>query len=399
MHPLSRYKWGDDNDIARDGDTTMSIASEIIEKFGGQSALARLMGKSQSTIQNWVAKGTIPTKWQQPILELAQKQGIDLQPKDFFEGISDLSELVDSLTEEPPTQIDPNTNVPRATHWGELHIGESTLPCYVLETGERVFSLKGVVVGLIGTKGGQLVEYLKVKPLQPYLPSDLAPAEDETIAALIVFDTGGGSFTKYAMGLPVEKFIDLCVAYSTAAENENLTERQKEIAGRANDFLRATAKVGIIALVDEATGYQYDRAIDALQFKLQLFLENKMREWEKTFPDALWVEFGRLTNWKGSAHQRPKYWGKLVMELVYDYLDTDVAEWLKNNAPKPKAGQNYHQWLSSQYGLKRLVEHIWMLIGMAKTCQNMSELRQKMAEQFGRIPTQITMYLPPQIKE
>jgi hypothetical protein len=63
-----------------------------------------------------------------------------------------------------------------------------------------------------------------------------------------------------------------------------------------------------------------------------------------------------VSNWKGTVTQRPKYWGKLVMELVYEYLDKDVAKWLKENAPEPRHGQNYHQWLSGQYGLKKLVE-------------------------------------------
>ncbi len=53
------------------------------------------------------------------------------------------------------------------------------------------------------------------------------------------------------------------------------------------------------------------------------------------------------------------------MELIYEYLDPDVAEWLRVNAPAPKKGQNYHQWLSEQYGLKKLVEHIWKVIGVA----------------------------------
>ena len=51
-----------------------------------------------------------------------------------------------------------------------------------------------------------------------------------------------------------------------------------------------------------------------------------MRKWEKTFPDELWQEFGRLTGWKGALTKRPKYWGKLVIELVYGYMDADVAE-------------------------------------------------------------------------
>ena len=82
------------------------------------------------------------------------------------------------------------------------------------------------------------------------------------------------------------------------------------------------------------------------------------------------------------------------MELVYEYLDKDVAKWLKDNAPAPRHGQNYHQWLSGQYGLKKLVEHIWLLIGISRTCDNMSELRQKMAELNGKMMVQFMLPLP-----
>ena len=367
----------------------MSIAKRVIEKFGGQSTLASLIGRRQSTVQHWSKSGRIPAKWQPILLDLAAKQGLDLTPSDFVSGLSFSS-------------VEETDETPKATHWGELEIGEAKLPCYVLDTGERVFSLKGIVVGLIGTDGGQLAEYIKVRSIKPFLPKDLAPAENDYIPALIKFDTGGEGFTKYAIGLPVERLMDLCAAYSTALQESwnpesevRLTERQREIAVRANAFLRACAKTGIIALVDEATGYQYDRAQDALQFKLKLFLEDEMRKWEKTFPDQLWVEFGRLTRWRGPVHSRPKYWGRLVMELVYNYLDPDVAKWLKENAPKPMHGQNYHQWLSSQYGLRKLIEHIWMLVGMASACETMEELRRRMAEKYGRVPVQLTLYLPP----
>ena len=83
------------------------------------------------------------------------------------------------------------------------------------------------------------------------------------------------------------------------------------------------------------------------------------------------------------------------MELVYEYLDSDVAQWLKEHAPAPRHGQNYHQWLSAQYGLKKLVEHIWMLIGVARTCETMIELRDRMAQLNGKSPVQLRLYLPP----
>jgi hypothetical protein len=93
-----------------------------------------------------------------------------------------------------------------------------------------------------------------------------------------------------------------------------------------------------------------------------------------------------LTKWKGGVNHRPKYWGKLVMELIYEYLDPDVAQWLRENAPEPIHGQNYHQWLSEQYGLRRLIEHIWKVIGVASTCETMEELRYRMEQLYGKKP-------------
>jgi len=130
-------------------------AQHIIQKFGGQTALAELLGRRQSTVNHWAKRG-VPAKWQQPLLDLARDHSINLSPEDFFQESSS------------PTVSNSNLTIPQATYWGELQIGDATLPCYVLETGERVFSLKGVVVGLIGTQGGQLAEYLKVRTLKEY---------------------------------------------------------------------------------------------------------------------------------------------------------------------------------------------------------------------------------------
>lgn len=371
-------------------------AKRIIEKFGGQTALAELIGKRQSTVAYWAKVGAVPMKWQSTLLELAAEKGLDLQPSDFIASLEEADLM--------PAELEAKEVVPQATHWGDLDIAGTTIPAYVLNTGDRVFSLKGVVVGLIGTEGGQLAEYLKVRPLQPHLPADLMPADTGEIPALFKFDTGGEGIAKFALGIKVERFNDLLRAYSSALVDHALsphdktklalTDRQLEIANRAVKFQQACSDIGLVALVDEATGYQYEREVDALQLKLKLYLEEDMRKWERTFPEQLWVEFGRLTNWKGTLHHRPKYWGKLVMELIYGYLDPDVAKWLKDHAPKPMKGQNYHQWLTSQYGLKKLTEHTWLVIGMASTCHSMKELRDRMAERFGRHQVQFSLYLP-----
>jgi hypothetical protein len=279
--------------------------------------------------------------------------------------------------------------MPTAEWAGVLLIGDNELPCYVLNDGRRVISRTGATASLTGRGSGNLESYISVGPLQAYLPSDFTDN-------MIEFSLQGVT-NKAVRGITAESFCDICTAYVKALEAGALqSQRQREIAAHAGMFLAASAKVGLLALIDEATGYQYDRAEDALRFKLKMFLDDEMRKWEKTFPDQLWAEFGRLTGRKGATNsQRPKYWGKLVLELVYGYLDPDVAEWLKENAPKPQHGQNYHQWLSGQYGLKRLTEHLWMLIGMATACQSMPELRQKMAERFGRHQVQFTMFVDP----
>jgi hypothetical protein len=81
-----------------------------------------------------------------------------------------------------------------------------------------------------------------------------------------------------------------------------------------------------------------------------------------------------------------------VIELIYDTLDPDVATWLKDNKPPP--GLKWHQQLTENLGARRLVSRCYEIIGMAKTCTNIRELREKVAHHYGKEPLQLTMYLP-----
>jgi hypothetical protein len=359
----------------------VNAAQHVIGKFGGPSSLARLIGKGPSTVQHWAKAGVVPSKWHGRLLALAQEQGISLSAMDLIEPAES------AIASPGMAEV-----VPEAKWPGVLGIGDSELPVYVLDDGRRVISRTGATSVLIGPQGGgNLDSYLRVQALRKYVPENLAEQMIEFAMPNVV--------NKTVLGMTAETFLEICNAYVRARDDGALrTQNQIAIAIRAGMFLAACAKVGLIALIDEATGYQYARAQDALQLKLKLYLEDEMRKWEKTFPDELWREFGRLTNWQGPLHTRPKYWGQLVMQLVYEYLDPDVADWLKKNNPKPQHGQNYHQWMSSQYGLKKLIEHLWMLIGMASACHNMTELKMKMAEKFGRVPVQYTLFLPPEPK-
>jgi hypothetical protein len=287
--------------------------------------------------------------------------------------------------------------MPVARYRGVVTLMGMDMPCYVLDTGQRVIgrtSATEILTGIAG--GGDLEKYLGVSQLRQFINLD------QVIERMISFHLPGvEGLNRDSKGLPADLFIDICRNLVTALEsssldkNIKLTERQTFMAIKASLFLGAVAKVGLDALIDEATGYQKDREFNALAVKLNLYLTEELRKWEKTFPEELWSEFGRLTSWKGSLSQRPKYWGKLVNELIYSYLDEEVYLWLKENAPKPAtSGIAYHRWLSEQYGLKRLVEHIYKVIGVAQTCKTMHELRMRMSEIYGKSFAQDLLFPP-----
>lgn len=56
-------------------------------------------------------------------------------------------------------------------------------------------------------------------------------------------------------GFEATILIDICDAFLQARKEINLSTRQKIIAEQCEILVRSFAKVGLIALIDEATGY------------------------------------------------------------------------------------------------------------------------------------------------
>ncbi len=292
--------------------------------------------------------------------------------------------------------IDPDPTMPTARWRGALAIAGVDVPCYVLDNGMKVIGRTSATELLTGIPGGGALEqYIRVKALEPFINSELVL---DRFVPFRLLEVEG--LAKAVKGLPADLMIEVCQAFVSAMQASydpkstlpKLTDRQREIAMHASVFLSACAKVGLEALIDEATGYQYERAEDALQVKLRAFIADELRAWEKTFPDELWAEFGRLTGWKGSLHSRPKWWGRLVIEMIYDTLDPDIADYLKNNKPAP--GVRWHRQLTENIGVRSLVSRCYEVIGMAKTCTDMKELRSRVAQHYGRQIVQFSLSLP-----
>jgi phage protein len=68
---------------------------------------------------------------------------------------------------------------------------------------------------------------------------------------------------------------DICEAFLEARNSIELSTRQRIIADQREILIRGFARVGITALVDEATGYQYERERDALQSILKAYINEE----------------------------------------------------------------------------------------------------------------------------
>ena len=132
-------------------------------------------------------------------------------------------------------------------------------------------------------------------------------------------------------------------------------------------LLRGFAKVGVVALVDEATGYQRDRDRDELHRLLAAYVSEDLLPWTKRFPDVFYEEMFRLRgwSWKLGGSQRPRHAGKLTNQVVYERLPAGVLQALREKNPVDEQGRRkhrHHQWLTLDVGDRHLEKHLAAVI-------------------------------------
>lgn len=285
--------------------------------------------------------------------------------------------------EKMQAQIAPIDMTPISLFQGELEIGSVKFSCHVLDNGKRVIVTREIVRALTGTIGGNLKGYLTTTNIKEYL--DIEKIAEESV----VFKIPGTQYE--ATGYEANLLVDICDAYLKARESNKLTNKQKLLAKQAEIIMRACAKVGIIALIDEATGYQKIRAENALRLKLQAFITDELQEWVRMFPEDFFVQLARLENVHYSPRNRPIRWGKYVLAFVYAAVDKDVARALKERILNPHKGQNLHQLLKD-YGKEKVIAQIYQVLGIMKTCKTMDEFKQQFDYIFKKVPLQSTFF-------
>jgi|HubBroStandDraft_6_1064221.scaffolds.fasta_scaffold43595_2 hypothetical protein len=291
-------------------------------------------------------------------------------------------------------------DIKEATHGSDDHplrIGDIEIPCYVLEDGRRVIIQGGMMNALDmkqGTAGrgagDRLAKFIATKSVSPFVTNELV----EVITNPIKFRVGAA----LAYGYEATILADVCDAVLKARENGDLHYQQEHIAKRCEILVRAFARVGIIALVDEATGYQRDRAKDSLARILEAFIAKELQPYLRTFPADFYQEMFRLRGmeYPTATVQRPRYFGLLTNDIVYDRLAPGVLDELKKVNPKDESGRRkwkHFRWLTNNLGYPKLREHLGAVVAVMKLSADWHDFRTKLDKLYPRIgkPTQLSL--------
>lgn len=264
----------------------------------------------------------------------------------------------------------------KATHRGYLHIGDKEIPCAVLENGKRVISQTGLFDAFDRPRKGStrlegVPSIVGAKNLQDYIDDELI----EKSKTIKYYHTNG----RVATGYDAELIPVVCDLYIEAKENNTLLASQEHLYARAVTLIRALAKVGITALIDEATGYQEDRDTKELQKLLEAYISADLMKWQRRFPSVYYKEIFRLHGWayNPDSQHRPMAIGKFTNKYIYDLFPQEVMNEIKNRNPrlnnKAYRRNRHHQYLTTDIGLPQLDNHISKLLGVMKLSGDLKE--------------------------
>jgi hypothetical protein len=261
--------------------------------------------------------------------------------------------------------------LPTITHEGKVTIGDVEIPCYVTADGSRVLSARALQIALNmtedvrGAPGDRVDRLLAHKTLSPLI------LKGRTVAQFQPIKCRYSGNPKPINGYGADVLADICEGMLVARKLGLLkNERHQMIAEQCEILLRGFARVGIIALIDEATGYQKDRAKNALAEILEKFVAKELQPWVKTFPAGYYEHLFRLYGIKfppeGKPQWRPSFFGHITNNVVYDRIAPELLPELKKLATKAERKARLHQCLTSDIGHPKLREHLASIVTLLK---------------------------------
>jgi hypothetical protein len=254
-----------------------------------------------------------------------------------------------------------------------VRIGNVDIECYVLENEARVLSQRGLLRALGLSIGGQGALTLGgfVSRFNEKIPElRLLSAR---LGSPIEFQPYRGGRTAY--GYEATILADICEAIlSVRKANLLKTKFHERIADQCEMLMRGFARVGIIALVDKATGY--DKIITRRYYEeiLRKYITPELQDYPRTFPDEFYTQIFRLRNWNATnIRKRPGYVAWITVDVVYDRLAPNVLDILKNLTKRDEKGRpktKLYQHLTPDVGHPKLLEHFVALIALMRASPN-----------------------------
>jgi hypothetical protein len=252
-----------------------------------------------------------------------------------------------------------------------LRIGALEVPCYVLDNEKRVLTDRGMIAVLGMARGGagsfssgqgdRLQRFATGNALSPYISNDLLNAIRNPIPFRVKVHGAG---MRRALGYDAEALPGICEAVLQARADGVLHPRQLHIAAQCELIARGLMRVGIIALVDEVTGYQKDRARDALAEILEQFIAKELRPYIRLFPSEFYENLFRLRGleFPRDSGKKPQYFGHLTNDIVWARLAPGVLGEMRAIVPKRENGKGrkypFTRRLTEDVGHPKMREHL-----------------------------------------
>ena len=282
--------------------------------------------------------------------------------------------------------------LPHAICKGVLTISDVQIPCFVLDDGRRVISGRGMTAA-IGMKGrGQgMARIVSHRMFNEHENKDLYLAIQSPVSFTGDFPLGGGGYEAIMLQ-------ELAEAILVARDKGELRSAQELRYGQyADALIRAFARVGIIALVDEATGYQRIREERALATILEKFIAEELQPWAKTFPYEFYDQIFRLRDWPGpDGVKRPSVIGHYTNDFVYSRVAPGVLEELQRLNPSlPGGGRKWrhHQWFKPDPGYIKLNQHLASVIALMRASENWTKFQRNLKRAFPKVRDQLDLDL------
>jgi len=269
-----------------------------------------------------------------------------------------------------------NEKILKATHEGVLKIGDKELAVAVLEDGSRIISRNAIFRAFGRTKRGRKKDEIRVLNMPSFIDAkNLQPFIDEDLKGGLIPIAYRNLNGQLKAGYDVKILPLICDVYLTARAEGILTLKQLPLAAVSEVLVRSFSKIGIIALVDEATGYQYDRERDDLERLLAIYLSEERLKWAKMFPDEFYKRIYKLKGWTyptGTA--RTQLIGKITNKYVYEKLPPGVLPKLRElnpvNPRTKRRSAKHFQHLSADIGQPDLRDHLLQVIALLKAAPN-----------------------------